>query len=112
CSSRKFSGRCRARQLAPGISELLRLIQAWDCLEAHAETIHSSRSIRKQPVQRWFVCTTDDGLELRSSELSDETQSWRLSLRADGNPVGSRRQASRRHEICARRSSARWFPRL
>ena len=56
-----------------GDFRLLRLIQAWDCLEAHAETIHSSRSIRKQTVQRWFVCTTDVGLELRSSELSHET---------------------------------------
>src|SRR5882672_9867098 len=42
-----------------------RLIQAWDCLEAHVETIRASRSIRKQPVPTWFVCTTDDGLELR-----------------------------------------------
>src|SRR6266481_5621480 len=99
---------------AAGVTDfrIPRLIQAWDCLEAHVETIRSSRSIRKQPVQTWFVCTTDDGLELRSSEMPHETQSWRLSLRADGSAAGRSGQTSRRHEVGARGSSARSFSRL
>ena len=89
-----------------------RLIQAWDCIDAHVETIRSSESIRKEPMLTWFVCTTHDGLELRSSETPHETQSWRLSLRANGRAAGRSGQTSRRHEVGARGSSARSFPRL
>ena len=66
--------------VAAGVTDFrgLRLLQAWD---AHVATVRSSTSIRKQPVLTWFGCTTDDGLELRSSEDPHETQSWRLSLR-------------------------------
>src|SRR5882724_2634347 len=86
-----------------------KLIQAWDCIDTHVETIRSSRSIRKDPMLMWFVCTTNDGPELRLSETDHETQSWRLPVRRHGRAVGSRGQGSRRHKIGARRSSPRSF---
>src|SRR5260370_39832004 len=87
-----------------------RLIQTLDCIDADVETTRSSRLIRKQPVQTWFVYTTEDGLALRSSEIPHETQSWRLSLRADGHAAGRSGPASRRHKIGARRTRPRSIP--
>src|SRR5260221_8073251 len=75
--------------VAAGVTDFrgLRLLQARNRVDVHVETIRSSRSIRKQPVQTWFVCTADDVVKLRSSEILHETQSWRLSLRANGRAV-------------------------
>ena len=40
---------------------------AWDA--RHVATIRSSNRSGNSPVPTWFVCTTNDGLELRSSEI-------------------------------------------
>jgi len=37
------------------------LFLTWDGVDAHVETIHPSKSITKQPMPAWFVCTTNDG---------------------------------------------------
>jgi hypothetical protein len=44
-----------------------RLSLIWDGVDAHVETIRPSKSITKQPMLTWFVCTANDGLELHSS---------------------------------------------
>src|SRR5229473_302712 len=89
------------------------LFLTWDGVDAHVETIRPSRSMTKQPMPAWFVCTTNDGsLVALTASLFHETQSWRLSLRRHGCAVGRSGQTSPRHKIGARRGSPRSFPRL
>jgi pimeloyl-ACP methyl ester carboxylesterase len=79
-----------ASSAAAGVTDFRepRLIQTWDGIDAYVGTIRSPKSIRKSPKLMWFVYTTNDGLELRSSETPHETQSWRLSQRKHGRAVG------------------------
>ena len=111
CAGRKLPERRRAWQLASRISGNARLPLTWDGVDARVETIRPSKSIPKQPMPAWFVCTTNDGpLVALTASLFHETQSWRLSLRRHGRAVGRSGQKSPCHKIGARRSSPRPFP--
>src|ERR1700722_1226824 len=65
-----------------------RLFLASDGVDAHVETIRPSKSIPKQLMPAWFVCTTNDPLVALTASHFHETQSWRLSLRRHGCAVG------------------------
>src|SRR5260370_28011272 len=87
------------------------LILTWDGVDARVETIRPSKSIPKQPMPTWFVCTTNDGpLVALTASLFHETQSWRLSLRGHDCAVGRSGQKSPCHKIGTRGSSPRPFP--
>src|SRR5260370_20843075 len=75
---------------AAGVADLQerRLPLTWDGVDTRVETIRPSKSIPKQPMPAWFVCTTNDGpLVALTASLFHETQSSRLSLRRHGRAV-------------------------
>src|SRR5712692_1365373 len=79
-----------------------RLPRTWDGVDTRVATIRPSKSIPKQPMPAWFVCTTNDGpLVALTAGLFHETQSRRLSLRRHGGALGGSGQVSRCHKIGA-----------
>src|SRR5258706_5174242 len=82
--------------VAAGVADFQerRLPLIWDGVDAGVETIRPSKSIPKQLMPAWFVCTTNDPLVALTASLFHETQSWRLSLHRHGFAVGRSGQTS------------------
>src|SRR5258708_10514443 len=76
--------------VATGVADFQeqRLPVTWDGVDTRLETIRPSKSIPKQLMPAWFVCTTNGPLVALTASLFHETQSWRLSLRRHGCAVG------------------------
>ena len=66
CADRKFPKRRRTWQLASRISGNAGCPSTSDAVDMRVATIRPSKSIPKQPMPAWFVCTTNDGPRSRS----------------------------------------------